>query len=75
MPPLFRRRAAAAPPRSYDPETEQPALRCSICTGEKTAGFRSRTTGRFREIMLIRSDKDLDRFRREYGVDELVTFY
>ena len=27
------------PARSYDPATQQPALRCSICTGEQVAGF------------------------------------
>ena len=26
------------PARSYDPATQQPALRCSICTGEQVAG-------------------------------------
>lgn len=30
------------PARSYDPATQQPALRCSICTGEQVAGFISR---------------------------------
>ena len=27
------------PARSYDPATQQPALRCSICTGEQVPGF------------------------------------
>ena len=26
------------PARSYDPATQQPALRCSICTGEQVDG-------------------------------------
>ena len=29
---------AKKPAHSYDPATQQPALRCSICTGE-VAGF------------------------------------
>jgi len=72
---LFKRRAPSQPRQGYDAAAEQPAMRCSICTGERVAGFRDRGTGRFREVMLIRSDADLEQFRREYGVDELVTFY
>ncbi len=30
------------PARSYDPATQQPALRCSICTGEQVAGLSPR---------------------------------
>ena len=39
------------------------------CTGEKMAGFRSLETGRFREIMLIQSDRDYREFLRRYAVD------
>ena len=53
----------------YDPARETPAIRQSICTGEKTAGFCDIATGRFSEIMLIRTQKDLDDFRKEYGVE------
>ena len=38
-------------------------------TGEKMAGFRSLETGRFREIMLIQSDRDYREFLRRYAVD------
>ncbi len=55
---------------AYDRETLQPMIRCSICTGEKTAGFREKKTGRFKEMMLIRSDRDLKEFRRQYGIPE-----
>ena len=41
----------SAPP--FDPAAEEPAIRCSICTGEQVAGFRSKTTGHFREVTLI----------------------
>ena len=53
----------------YDPEKQIPAVRQSICTGEAAAGFLDRATGRFSEVMLIRSPKDLDAFRRQYGID------
>ena len=59
----------------FDPETHYAMIRSSICTGEKVAGFRDRRTGRFTEIMLIRSNKDLDEFKRIYGVDELPVEY
>ena len=55
---------------SYDREMLQPMIRCSICTGEQVAGFRDRRNGSFREVMLIRSEKDLAAFRRRYGIKE-----
>ena len=53
----------------YDTARQTPVIRQSICTGEKTAGFRDLQTGRFEEVMLIRTPKDLDAFREEYGVE------
>jgi hypothetical protein len=60
---------------SYDPEKEYPAIRASICTGEKVAGFRSKLDGRFTEVMLIRSKKDEEEFKQRYQVDELKVEY
>ena len=45
-----------------------PVLRCSICTGEQVAGFRDSETGRFEEVMLLRSPADLEEFREKYGI-------
>ena len=45
-----------------------PVIRCSICTGEQVAGFRNGQTGRFEEVMLIRSPADLDEFKEKYGI-------
>lgn len=60
----------------YDAERYQPAIKKSICTGEATAGFLERDTGKFTEIMLIRTEKDLDAFKKEYSVEEpLRTIY
>ena len=53
----------------YDPETRTPMIRCSICTGEQVAGFRRKDTGTFEEVMLIRSDEDLQAFRDTYGIE------
>ncbi len=59
----------------FDPATHYAAIRSSICTGEKVAGFRDRKSGRFTEVMLIRSPKDLEEFKRQYHVDEIRTEY
>lgn len=53
---------------SYSSDRYVPVLRCSICTGEQTAGFRDRETGAFHDIMLIKNDHDLQEFRELYGV-------
>ena len=57
---------------AYDKEQLQPMIRCSICTGERVAGFRDRKNGAFREVMLIRNEKDLADFRRRYGIEEEI---
>ena len=60
---------------SYDKENETPAVKSSICTGEKTAGFIDNRTGKYHDVMLIKSDADLAEFKRLYGVDEVKTIY
>ena len=61
---------------SYDSERLKPAIRSSICTGERVAGFKDRETGHFTEVRLIRTEKDLDDFKREYGItEEIEVFY
>ena len=54
--------------KSYDPDRQKPVIHCSICNGEKVAGFRDLGTGHFDDVMLIRSDSDLQQFRDEYGI-------
>lgn len=60
---------------SYDKETEVPALKSSICTGEQTAGFLDVNTGKYRDVMLIKSPADLEVFKKMFGVDELKKIY
>ena len=55
------------PVYSYDPATQQPAVRCSICTGEQVAGFLN-TDGHFEAVQLIRTPQELDAFRTQYGI-------
>lgn len=54
----------------YDKLKEQAVIRASICTGEQVAGFKDRETGRFREVMLIRSEADKAFFLKKYGIQE-----
>lgn len=61
--------------KEYDKENQKPVIRCSICTGEQVAGFKDIHTGKFQDIMLIRNAKDLEEFKKMYGVDELEKEY
>ena len=72
---LFGKKPAVSR-ESYDSSRLTPVIRSSICTGEKTAGFREKETGRFREVMLIRSPADLALFREKYGITgDIETIY
>lgn len=70
---LFKKKVVQT--KTYDSGSEYPVVRSSICTGEKVAGFKDRETGRFRDVMLIRNDKDLEEFKRMYGIEEIKTEY
>lgn len=71
---LFRKKTA---PVLYDKARMRPEIHRSICTGERTAGFYDRETGKFKEQMLIRSEKDLQYFCTQYGIerDEIKEVY
>lgn len=62
---LFSGKKKKPAPQTYK---GTPAIRCSICTGEQVAGFRNGQTGRFEEVMLIRSPADLEEFKQRYGI-------
>lgn len=59
----------------YNPDKMTAVIRRSICTGEKTAGFRDRKTGHFTDIMLIRNQQDECHFKEIFGIEELETDY
>jgi hypothetical protein len=61
--------------KAYDKEIQKPVIHCSICNGEQVAGFKNLTTGKFEEVMVINSDKDLREFMEMYGVTEIVKEY
>lgn len=59
----------------YDVQKEKPIIRASICNGEQVAGFKDKTTGEFHEVMLIRDQKDLYDFMKQYGLDHVDKEY
>ena len=59
----------------FDPETQYAVIRSSICTGEKTAGFKNKTDGHFTEVMVIRDPDDIERFKKIYGIEKIKTEY
>ncbi|MBQ8138596.1 MAG: aspartate dehydrogenase [Lachnospiraceae bacterium] len=72
---LFSKKKAIVPEYTFDPENEKAIIRASICNGEQVAGFKNIKTGEFHEVMLIRSDEDLQNFKRIYGVDKVEKVY
>ena len=71
---MFKKRSAL-PSQQYDTESYKPVVRCSICNGEQVAGFKNLHTGKFEEIMLVRSEADLQEFKERYGISEITKEY
>lgn len=59
----------------YDPAKQCVAIRSSICTGERTLGFKDKESGKFHEYMLIRSEEELEEFKKTYGIQEIEIIY
>lgn len=65
---LFKKVRSNSNNNSYDPATEVPVIKCSICTGEQVAGFQNLSSGHFRDVMLITDSDDLNQFRETYNI-------
>lgn len=74
---MFLKKKRTPMPIEFDRENLRPVIRSSICTGERVAGFKDLRTGRFSEVMLVRSQDDLDEFRFLYGIgaEDIATEY
>ena len=72
---LFGRKKSKETAVQFNPETQYAVIHSSICTGEKVAGFKTKTNGHFTEVMLIRSPADEKKFKETYGVDSLKVEY
>ena len=51
----------------FDKDSQTAVIKCSICTGEQVAGFKNNSDGHFTEVMVIRSEKDIELFRITSG--------
>ena len=67
---LFKKKSSV---KSYDKENKRPVIKASICNGQQVAGFKDIHTGKIEEVMLIRSQADLENFKAMYGIDEAIT--
>ena len=54
---------------TFDEKTMRAVIRASICTGE------DKETGHFTDVMLIRSPKDIEEFKRLYGIENITKEY
>lgn len=66
---LFKKKAVVL---TYDKENKKPVIKSSICNGEQVAGFKDIHTGKIEEIMLIKDQADLDKFKEMYGIKEEI---
>ena len=66
---LFKKKTVK---KSYDRDHMKPVIRASICTGEQVVGFKDLQTGNMKEIMLIKSTKELENFKSMYGITEEI---
>ena len=64
---LFRSRKKP-PADPFDLEKQQPAVRRSICTGEMTAGYIDRATGKFHELLMVPDQRALEEYFKSRGV-------
>lgn len=74
---MFGKKREKSEKKSFDRETQKPAMRCSICIGERVFGFKNKATGKFEEVSLIRNDDELRHFLGLYDIaaDEVEKFY
>ena len=61
--------------KEYDARNQNPVIHCSICTGEQVAGFKDIHTGKFQDIILIRDESDLKKFKEMYGLGDIPKEY
>lgn len=59
----------------FDPNKQCAVIRCSVCTGEKVAGFKNLEDGSITEVMLIKNAEDLNRFKKIYHLEEVKKEY
>ena len=53
----------------FDRQTQEPAIRKNICTGETTVGFVDLKTGHFSDYMKVTDSAQIDDFCRRTGTE------
>lgn len=66
---LFKKKTVVL---AYDKENKKPVIKSSICNGEQVAGFKDIHTGKIEDVMLVKSQADLDKFKAMYGINEEI---
>lgn len=66
---FFKRNNSSEETTPYDPNTQIPIIKSSVCTGEKIACFQNKETHKLTEIMLIANDQDLANFCHKYQIN------
>ena len=69
---LFKKKSVVQS-QSYDRGNKKPVIRASICNGEQVAGFKDISTGKFEDVMMIKTPADLNEFKRMYGIEGDIT--
>lgn len=72
---MFGKKKQVLPEIEYNSENQRAIVKCSICNDEQVAGFKDKQTGHFTEVMLIKSEKDLEVFKKAYGVENVRKEY
>lgn len=69
------KRKEKLPEIKFDPTTQKAVIRSSICTGEKTVGFKDIKTGKYIDVMYVRNELDIEKFKKTYGIDKVEVDY
>ena len=69
---FFRQKQETA---EYDKANYEPVIRVSICNGEQVVGFKNIHTGEFREELFVRSDADIEAFKKKYEISNIRKVY
>lgn len=72
---MFGKKKSKVSKIKFHQDTQQAVIKCSICTGEQVAGFKDKQTGHFTEVMLIRNEKDVQKFKETYGLSHVRKEY
>lgn len=66
---LFKKKTIV---HTYEKENQKPVIRSSICNGEQVACFKDIHTGKMEEVMLIKNQADVEKFKEMYGISEEI---